>query len=122
MPDIQQARKASAEIRAKLDPVAIILFGSVARSGTGNDLDLLIVTREQKNREEIDRALRDLRKSTSTDCFVVSTEILTREFLGGSQLLRKIQKEGRLLYMKSSLDEWVRLALDDLAQAGHLLA
>ena len=122
MPDLQDALLTSRVILEKLDPLAIVLFGSVAKSGTGSDLDFLVITQEQRSPAEIDEKLRDLRKSMAMDCLVVSTDMLTREFRRGSPFLKKVQKEGRLIYMKSALDEWVGLALDDLAQARYLYA
>ncbi len=38
------AKEVARSIIKAMDPAAIVLFGSVAREGTGADLDLLIVT------------------------------------------------------------------------------
>ncbi len=66
MPSIQEALQVSEEIGEKLDPLAIILFGSVAKGGSGNDLDFLIVIEEQKPLSEVDEKLRNLRKKLAT--------------------------------------------------------
>ena len=44
----EDAKKAATSIRKAVDPCSIVLFGSVAREGSGNDLDLLILIDERK--------------------------------------------------------------------------
>jgi HEPN domain-containing protein len=40
----------------------------------------------------------------------------------GSPFIWAIQKEGKVLYMRDSVNEWVHLAMDDIRQARYLLA
>ena len=47
MVTIEDAREVARELESKLSPVAVLLFGSVARSGKGTDLDMLIVTEQE---------------------------------------------------------------------------
>ena len=44
----KDAQKASDAIVRTLKPVSVILFGSVAREGTGRDVDLLVITDDEK--------------------------------------------------------------------------
>jgi len=63
MAAIEQAKEVAAKPTKDVAPVAIILFGSTARSGVGNDLDLLVVT----DREGITSEWVSLRESSIED-------------------------------------------------------
>lgn len=118
---IENAREVARELESKLSPVAVLLFGSVARSGKGTDLDILIVTEQEDMQEKVSVCLRDYCKIFPIDFFVASTRMLNEKFRAGSPFLNLIQKEGRILYMKNTLNEWVDLAKEDFRQATYLL-
>jgi HEPN domain-containing protein len=120
MVTIQDARSVSTALAEKILPVAVILFGSVAKSGQGNDLDLLVVTGEDTQREAVGTALREFYGKFAIDYFVVTAADLTREFMEGNRFLRLVQREGKVLYMKEPLKEWVELAREDCRQAKYL--
>ncbi len=121
MVNIEDAREVANNLAVRLSPVAVILFGSVARSGKGADLDMLVVTEQEEMRETVDLCLRDYSRLYPIDCFVASTRMLNEKFREGSPFLNLIQKEGRILYMKSTLNEWIDLAKEDFRQANYLL-
>jgi predicted nucleotidyltransferase len=47
MVTIEDARTIAQTLAEKLSPVSVILFGSVARTGKGSDLDILVVTEQE---------------------------------------------------------------------------
>jgi HEPN domain-containing protein/predicted nucleotidyltransferase len=118
---IEQAKEVATKLAKDVSPVAIILFGSTARAGEGNDLDLLVVTDHEGMYERVGESLREFFRRFSIDYFVATCETITEEFRKGSPFLSAIQKEGRLLYMRDSSREWVHLASEDLRQAQYLL-
>ena len=120
MAALEQAREVAAKLIRDVSPVAVILFGSVARTGTGNDLDLLVVTDREDMHGRVSASLREFYRRFSIDYFVATATAITEEFRKGSPFLSAIQKEGKLLYMRDSLREWVSLSIDDLKQAQHL--
>ena len=120
MVTLEDARTVSEALAERILPVAVIVFGSVAKSGQGNDLDLLVVTGEDTPGESVGLALRDFYERFAIDYFVASAEALTREFMGGSRFLRLVQREGKVLYMKEPLKKWIELALEDFRQAKYL--
>ena len=116
--DAQEVARTLAE---KVSPVSVIVFGSVAKSGKGNDLDILVVTEQEEMQSEVDSCLRGYYDSFAIDYFVASRNSVTEIFRQGSPFLKLIQKEGRVLYMKDSIKEWIELALEDFKQAEYLL-
>ncbi|MGD9975523.1 MAG: HEPN domain-containing protein [Desulfatirhabdiaceae bacterium] len=122
MVTIADAAKVARFLEAELSPVAILLFGSVARSGEGDDLDILIVTDQEDMHETVGMCLHEYGKQFPIDYFVASTRLLNEHFRKGSPFLNLIQDEGRILYMKSTLNEWIDLAREDLHQANYLIA
>ena len=121
MVTIEDAREVARKLQSKLSPVAVLLFGSVARSGKGTDLDILIVTEQENMQEKVSVCLRDYCKLFPIDYVVASTRMLNEKFRTGSPFLNLIQREGRILYMKGTLNEWIDLAKEDLRQATYLL-
>ena len=115
--DAQEVARTLAE---KISPVSVIVFGSVARSGKGNDLDIFVVTDQEEMHGEVGGCLRGYYKRFAIDYFVASRNRVTEIFRQGSPFLRLIQKEGRVLYMKNSIKEWIELALEDFKQAEYL--
>jgi HEPN domain-containing protein len=122
MVTIADAGKVARFLVAELSPVAILLFGSVARSGEGDDLDILIVTDQEDMHETVGECLHGYGKHFPIDYFVASTRLLNEQFRKGSPFLNLIQDEGKILYMKSTLNEWIDLAQEDLRQANYLMA
>ncbi len=120
MPAILDVYEIADSIRKAVNPDAILLFGSIAQKGTGEDVDLLVVGRK-KDRERIIRTLYPYYKKYSIDVLTVSRAELKKLLSRGSPFLRKIQKEGRLIYMKGALKYWKRSSEEDLRQAEYLI-
>ncbi|MDD9987721.1 MAG: hypothetical protein OXQ31_15715 [Spirochaetaceae bacterium] len=87
-----------------VDPVEIILFGSVAQTASGNDLDLLVVTEEcdgaprNESARELTTALRSFKRMFEIDHYVLTRSQFAQEFRRGSVFLRKIVSEGICIY------------------------
>jgi len=47
MVTLKEAKRLTKEIVKTIKPLSVILFGSVARCGEGEDLDLLIITEKE---------------------------------------------------------------------------
>ena len=120
MVTLEDAKQVAGTLVEKISPVSVIVFGSVARRGKGSDLDLLVVTEQEDMQRQIGSCLRDYHKRFAIDYFVASLNRITEKFREGSPFLRLIQKEGRVLYMKNSMKEWLELALEDFRQAKYL--
>lgn len=118
---LDDAKKVTERIVTELHPRAVILFGSVAKKGYGEDLDLLIIHEEQKSNwesyQEVQKIIGNFYKYFDIDCLVTSTSQVKKLFLQGSPFLRLIQREGKSLYMKDSVKEWFQHAQEDLAMA-----
>lgn len=122
---LDDAREVAKKLADDLDPRAVIVFGSVARNGEGNDLDLLVMQDENgKSREtlyeEVHRSLKEFYRRFAIDYFVGFTGELRERFLKGSPFLRLVQAEGRSLYMKDSVPERLDQAKRELAMAEYL--
>jgi predicted nucleotidyltransferase len=52
MVTLQDARHVAQAIRKVVHPHAILLFGSVAREGKGNDLDLLVLFDDKEDEDK----------------------------------------------------------------------
>jgi HEPN domain-containing protein/predicted nucleotidyltransferase len=120
------AKAASRTIARNLNPISVVLFGSVAREGTGYDLDLLIVTDEDSS-DAGDRYLllhrcmkRHIRK-TAIDPFIVPLSKWNRFYAEGSPFLELIAREGRPLYMRNAVKEWLKQAEDEFVMARYLI-
>ena len=120
MVTFDQAKEVSQTLAAKVSPIALIVFGTVATKGQGNDLDLLVITTQENMYETIGCALEDFYSRFAVDYFVTSVTTLTKQFREGSPFLRLIQREGRILYMDPSFRAWSKIALEDLEQAKYL--
>ena len=122
MVTVEDAKKVAQHLVKTMDPVCVIVFGSVAKTGKGEDIDLLIVTEDkEKDLKTIDSEVHKLLKpfygDFAIDPFVVPRLVLRKHFLQGSPFLRLVQREGRCLYMKDSIDQWFRQAREDMAMA-----
>lgn len=126
MVTVEDAKKVAQHLIKTMDPVCVVVFGSVAKAGKGEDIDLLIVTEDkEKDLKAIDskvhKLLKPFYKDFAIDPFVVPQIVLRKYFLKGSPFLRLVQKEGRCLYMKDSIDQWLKQAKEDMAMAECLL-
>jgi len=119
----EEARQVAAHLIKTVDPLCVVLFGSVAKHGQGEDLDLLVVVEDQaKDGQDLEkwvqRSLKLYANRYAIDHpFVLSQSVLRRYFLGGSPFLRLIQREGRCLYMKEAIQQWFAQAKDEFSKA-----
>ncbi|RJR52282.1 MAG: HEPN domain-containing protein [Desulfobacteraceae bacterium] len=120
MVTLEEAKEVALHLVDTVAPISVIAFGSVATEGQGNDLDLLVVTEQEEMQGEVSASLRSFFKRFAIDCFVSSRAELDRSFRSGSPFLRLVQRQGRVLYMKDALTEWIRLAEEDLREAAYL--
>ena len=111
-----------------IDPVEIILFGSLAEHSSGNDLDLLVVADDRDGAaradiaHELTTALRPFKRSFDIDDYVLTHSEFTEQFRRGSVFLRKIVSQGICIYMKEGIEAWRRQADEDLRTAEYLLS
>lgn len=103
MVTLKDAQEVTDVIVRTLRPSSVILFGSVAKEGKGNDLDFMIVKDKVRKDESLIlyRKLKRFYKRFSIDPFILSGEVLEKYYRKGSPFLRAIFKEGRLVYMKN---------------------
>jgi HEPN domain-containing protein/predicted nucleotidyltransferase len=125
MATLKDARDVADSIVQAINPIAIVLFGSVAREGRGEDLDLLIVTGDEAGKPvvtslELHKCLKRFHSKFSIDPFIIPLSLLHRYHASGSPFLRMISREGRSLYMKEAVREWLRQSGDELKMAGYL--
>jgi HEPN domain-containing protein len=120
MVTLEDAKEIARILAEEVPPLAIITFGSVAKEGQGNDLDLLIVSRHENLHPAIEQTLRHLADRFPIDYMIGSVDLITRQFRKGSPFLQMIQREGRVLFMDDSFREWATLALEDVQQAEYL--
>ena len=109
-----------------IDPIEIILFGSVAQTSSGNDLDLLVVTQDRDDApgndsaRELTTALRSFKRTFEIDHYVLTRSQFAQEFRRGSVFLRTIVSEGICIYMREGIKAWVQQAEEDLRTAEYL--
>ena len=109
-----------------VDPVEIILFGSVAQGASGSDLDLLVVTEDRdgppgnESDRELTTALRSFKRTFAIDHYVLTRSQFAEEFRRGSVFLRTIVSEGICIYMREGIKAWVQQAEEDLRTAEYL--
>lgn len=120
------AKAASRTIARSINPLAVVLFGSVARTGTGGDLDLLILTDEHSAAAEdchllLHRSLKRHVRKGAVDPFVVPAAKWEFFYGQGSPFLELIAREGRSLYMRNAVREWLEQAHEELRTARYLL-
>lgn len=125
MVTLKDAKEVSERINKTFHPLSITVFGSTAREGIGNDLDLLVVLDDSTVTDNIyrlmDRCLYDFYRRFGIDYFVVSASTFRKHYYKGSPFLKMILKEGRLLYMKDAIKEWINHAEDEFKSAAYLL-
>lgn len=125
MVTLKDAKEVSEVIHKEFAPVLIIVFGSTAREGSGNDLDLLVILDDRgKSFDNVDllmhKCVKDFYKKFAIDPFVVPLSAFREHYLKGSPFLRLILKEGRILYMKNAVKEWMGQVDDELKMAQYL--
>lgn len=118
----KDAKRVAEHVVKQMDPIALVLFGSVAKTGQGRDLDLLIVVDDSEvDLQRLDaaarRCLHPFAEQFGIDHFILPHSLLRQRFLEGSPFLRLIQREGRCLYMKDAIRQWFDHAREDLAMA-----
>jgi HEPN domain-containing protein len=120
MVTLENAKEIARILAEKATPLAVITFGSVAKEGQGNDLDLLIVSRNENLHPALEQTIRHLSDRFPIDYLIGSVDLITLQFRKGSPFLKMIQNEGRILFMDDSFRDWEALALDDVKQAEYL--
>ncbi|MBI3392626.1 MAG: hypothetical protein HY039_05500, partial [Nitrospirae bacterium] len=108
---LKDAQDVTGAIVEALRPLSVVVFGSVAARGEGEDLDLLIVSDENSvgDTDEnllLHRSLKGFYGRFSIDPFVVRASRLEEHLKRGSPFLDVIAREGRVLYMKEAAREW----------------
>ena len=126
MTTIEDAKKTAAVIVKKLNPHSIVLFGSVARDGIGADLDLLIITDDRSSTGDnpslvLQKGLKKLYRKFPIDPFIIPKSLLFEYYSKGSPFLNLISKEGRALYMRDSVKEWLHQSEDEYKMEAGLL-
>ena len=126
MVTLQDARDVTNVIVDSIKPILVMLFGSVAKEGSGTDLDLLIIVDEEYGGSEgaylsVHKSLKEFYKRFAIDPFIIPESIFREHYFKGSPFLRLIFQEGRYLYMKDGVKEWVTQAEDELNMAVYLL-
>ena len=125
-------RETAAAVRdavvAAIDPLEIILFGSVATAAVGNDLDLLIVTDDRNGTAHANvgaalrTVLRPIKRAIDVDHYLLSRSQFAARLRSGSVFLRKIVSQGVCIYMKEGIEAWRRQAEVELRTAEYLHA
>lgn len=126
MVTLKDARIVADSIVEAMHPVSVVLFGSVARYGAGEDLDLLVITDDKSKREGspdilLHKCLKRFVRRFAIDRFILSVSLLKKYYYQGSPFLRMIYKEGKGLYMKGAEQEWIKQAGEELDTAEYLL-
>ncbi len=126
MVTVEDAKEVTSSIVKNLRPVSVILFGSVAREEVGTDLDLLVITDDKSeatgdNNLLLHKCLKRFYKKFAIDPFIIPQSLLNKYYSKGSPFLRLITKEGRVLYMKNAVKEWIKNSRDELNMAVYLL-
>lgn len=121
----QDAQKAAQAIRKAVHPYSVLLFGSVAREGRGNDLDLLVLFDEREGNSEdvqnlVNKSLRPYYKKFSVDPFILPLSKWYEYQKKGSPFLNLISREGKVLFMKDIVEEWAKQAKEELDMAEYL--
>ena len=126
MVTIKEAKKATDSIVKTLHPFSVVLFGSVARDGMGTDLDLLVVTDDKSGitgdaNMLLHKCLKRYYRRFAIDPFIIPLSLLNEYYSKGSPFLQLITKEGRALYMKDAMHEWLKQSEDELNMSEYLL-
>ena len=125
MVTIDDAREVTREIVKQLRPFSVVIFGSVANHGTGNDLDILVILDGDDNsmiseRASLDRCVKKFYRRFAIDPIAMSHKKFISHYTSGSYFLRAVLKNGRALYMKNADSTWLNQAHDELDTAIYL--
>lgn len=126
MVTVKDAREVSEAIVESLHPISIFTFGSVAKNGIGEDLDLLVIVDDTSEiKEDINltahKCLKIFYRKFAIDPFIIPVSRFREYYLRGSPFLSMILREGRSLYMKGAIEEWLKQAEDEINMAEYLL-
>jgi len=114
MATLEDAKTVTDKLVQNFNPVSVILFGSVAQKGRGNDLDLMIIIDDtvyqvaEANRN-IQKFLQPFYNHFSIDPFVTGISSIRACLRKGSPFLTKIFEEGVLFYMENAFEEWKKM-------------
>lgn len=126
MATLQDAREVTKVIVEAIQPVLVVLFGSVAKNGKGDDLDFLIIVKDklegvQNDNFLIQKRLKTFYRRFAIDPFIIPESLFIEYYSKGSPFLNLIFQEGRYIYMKGAVKEWVNQAEEELNMALYLL-
>lgn len=126
MVTIEDAKEVSNVIAEAIQPISILVFGSVAKRGVGEDLDLLVIVDDKSETINdinmlLHKCLKSYYKKFDIEPFVIPLSVFNRYYFKESPFLRLIIKEGRSFYMREAVAEWLKQANDELNMAGYLL-
>lgn len=126
MVTFQDAQEVAQAIARIVHPILVMLFGSVAKRGSGADLDLLIIIDDHAGMEKnayslLHKSLKEFSRKFPVDPFIMPVSVFNEYYSKGSPFLRLILKEGRYLFMrKDIIREWLKQAEDELNTAAYL--
>ena len=125
MVSILSTRETVDKIVEAIRPISIVLFGSTARNGVGNDLDLMIVVDDpqaavSRVQMALHRCLADSYRHFAVDPLVVTQAAVQRGLAQNSPFLRMVAREGKVLYMKNAEHDWMHQAEEELKMAEYL--
>jgi HEPN domain-containing protein/predicted nucleotidyltransferase len=129
MVTLRDAKEVSDAIIKTLDPISVMVFGSVAKNGTGEDLDLLIVVEDKSENLQAmadlslsaHKCLKEYYKKFAIDPFIIPASVFNQYYSKGSPFLRLIFTEGRCVYMRDAVKGWLKQAQEELDIATYLL-
>ncbi len=125
MVTFEDAKTVATEIVNLVNPLSIVVFGSVAREGRGQDLDLFIVVDDGVSSKAtvaiLQKKLKQYYQKFAIDEFVVNQSVLQEYYNKGSYFVKLIIKEGRSLYMKEAIVQWMKQAEEELNVSLYLL-
>lgn len=126
MVTIEDAKNVSSAIVKAVRPVSVFVFGSVAKEGVGEDLDLLVIVDDKTGITNdinltLHKCLKNYYKRFDIDPFVIPLSIFNKYYFRGSPFLSLVLKEGRSFYMREAIGEWIQQAHDELNMAEYLL-
>ncbi|MGR3302093.1 MAG: HEPN domain-containing protein [Candidatus Scalindua sp.] len=123
--DIKKIKEISHFISQNLENIKIIiLFGSFATKGQGNDIDIVLVTAPwEKDIKELEsyigKKIRPICQKYPIDYFVLPLNLIEKHT--NSAFLKLINTTGRLLYMdKEIINKWIVDAKIDYEQSCYL--
>jgi HEPN domain-containing protein len=126
MVTIEDAKEVSNVIVEAIRPISVFVFGSVAKQGVGEDLDLLVIVDDKSETTNdismlLHKCLKSYYKKFDIEPFVIPLSVFNKYYLKESPFLRLIVKEGRSFYMREAIAEWLKQANDELNMAEYLL-